>query len=127
MTRPVPGGYLDRRLLSRARRANTIARRILGVILDDPPGPDRLALMLAQIAHVLGEQAEALNEMARIREPRGVPMGDLERLKRENERLQRQVEETRRIVERLERLVQGGRQDGDRPVDSDGAIRDHAA
>ncbi|MCD6289998.1 MAG: hypothetical protein J7M34_05790 [Anaerolineae bacterium] len=112
MTRPIPGGYLDRQMLNRAMRANTAARRIIGRILQDRPGPERLALMMAQLAHHLADQADALNEMGRIRD--AAPAArvldlSIEQLRSENERLQREIEETRRLVEALERLQgQGG-------------------
>jgi len=67
MTRPIPGGYLDRQLLGKARRANTAARRIIGIILEDQPSPERLALLLAQLAHILAEQSDALRDMEEIR------------------------------------------------------------
>ncbi len=111
MTRPVPGGYLDRQLLNQAIRANKEAQRVIGRILQDRPGPERLAILLAQMAHLLGDQGAALREMEaiRLRREREVLAADvhtqqIERLRRENERLRRQVEETRQIVEALERL-----------------------
>lgn len=106
MTKPVPGGYLDRQLLSKAIRKNTAARSIIGRILEDPPGPERLALMLAQIAHLLGEQAEALREMESMRRS-GMTQHQIQmaRLLQEHERLQRQLEEMRQVVETLERWL----------------------
>ncbi|HEY66240.1 MAG TPA: hypothetical protein G4O02_16940 [Caldilineae bacterium] len=106
MTRPIPGGYLDRQLLNRAMRANTAARGIIGRILQEQPGPERLALMLAQLAHHLADQAEALNEMDRIRREAPMARGmelSIEQLRRENERLEREIAEAKRLLEALER------------------------
>ena len=108
MTRPIPGGYLDRQLLARAMRDNTTARKIVGAILQERPGPERLALMLAQLAHHLADQADALKEMdaMRRREATIMHQAQIEQLKEQQKWLERQVAEMQQMIKALEAASQ---------------------
>ncbi|NOZ27988.1 MAG: hypothetical protein GXP39_08050 [Chloroflexi bacterium] len=68
--KPIPGGYVDNQHLARAMAANHKMRRIVGLILSERPGVERMAILLAQMAYELGEQANALQEMDKIRKSR---------------------------------------------------------
>ena len=68
--RPIPGGYVDNQHLARALTANRRMRRIVGCVLSERPGAERLAFLLAQLAYELGEQAHALQEMDKLRKQR---------------------------------------------------------
>jgi len=66
MTQRKVGGYGWAQEINRAIRANDKARAAVRRILDDRPGPQMMALMLAEIAICLSENRAALEEVNRI-------------------------------------------------------------
>lgn len=52
--------------INRARLANRVAREALKRIIDEQPGPQTLALLVAKIGAALGENQEALQEIEKI-------------------------------------------------------------
>lgn len=66
MTKRKPGGYAYRQEINRAMRANAAARRSLSRLIEEQPGPQMTALLVARAANALGENLAALRELERI-------------------------------------------------------------
>lgn len=66
MTAKKVGGYAFRQQIVDARNANRAARAALRRIIDETPGPQTLAMLIAKAANSLGENLEAINEIERI-------------------------------------------------------------
>lgn len=66
MARRKVRGYIWNEQVMAAVRANKAARRALGQMLDENPGPARRSLLLALIARYLGEGLGALMELQEI-------------------------------------------------------------
>lgn len=66
MTPKIVGGYTFRQEVTRAVNANRLARTMLRRIVDDAPGPQTMAVLLAKAANALGENLDALQEIERI-------------------------------------------------------------
>ena len=66
MTKRKVSGYAARQEINRAVRANTMARKALRRIIEDQPGPQLQAMLLARIASDLATTLEALREVEEI-------------------------------------------------------------
>jgi hypothetical protein len=66
MTKRKAGGYAWRQELTRAVNANKAAREALRRIVDERPGPQTLALLIAKAATALAENLEALREIEQV-------------------------------------------------------------
>ena len=66
MTKRKAGGYVFRQELTRAMNANKAARAALRRMVDEQPGPQTMALLIARAANALGDNLEALREIERI-------------------------------------------------------------
>lgn len=62
------GGNEWKRRLADGKISLRHARRLLGQILDERPGPTTLAYYMAQIAVDMGELADVLNDLSDITE-----------------------------------------------------------
>lgn len=62
-----PHGYCDNQELARALRANRHARDLVRRILDEQPARGLLYQFLAELAHALGDELDALTAMNQIR------------------------------------------------------------
>lgn len=62
-----PRGYIDNQELARALQANRRARDIVRRILHEQPGRGLLYQLLAELAHALGEELDALTNMDQLR------------------------------------------------------------
>ncbi len=63
-------GYAARADLQRALNSNASAQSHLRRLLNEQPGPQQQALLLARTAASLGEQLEALTALQRVIAPR---------------------------------------------------------
>jgi predicted Zn-dependent protease len=66
MTAKTVTGYAARAELTRVMNSNTAAQAFLRRILNEQPGPQTHAMLLARIAASLGEQHEAITELQQI-------------------------------------------------------------
>lgn len=66
MTSPKIGATNWRQATNQARRANQKARNALGRILEERPGPERMALLIALVAQGLSENLEAIQKLEEI-------------------------------------------------------------
>ena len=66
MTQRKLTGYAARADLQRALQSNANAQQNLRRLLNDQPGPQQQAILLARTAASLGEQLEALNALQRV-------------------------------------------------------------
>ncbi len=66
MTKRLVGGYSYNAELTRAVNANRTIREVLRRILEDKPGPQTMAMLLARAATALGENLEALVTLQQI-------------------------------------------------------------
>lgn len=66
MTQRKLTGYTARAELQRASRSNASAQQNLRRLLNEQPGPQQQAILLARIAASLGEQLEALTALQRV-------------------------------------------------------------
>lgn len=66
-TDPVPGGYLDRQHVQRARQANNRCRQIVGQMMRGNLNQAQVLNLLLELTFELGEQNNALHEMLHIR------------------------------------------------------------
>lgn len=62
-----PHGYCDNQELARALRANRHARDLVRRILEEQPSRGLLYQFLAELAHALGDELDALTAMNQIR------------------------------------------------------------
>jgi predicted Zn-dependent protease len=60
------GGYAMRQEICRAVNANQAAREALRRLIDDNPGPQTMAILVARAANALGENLAAIREIERI-------------------------------------------------------------
>jgi hypothetical protein len=66
MTAKKIGGYAFRQEIVRAVNANRLARKHLRQVVDDKPGPQTMAVLVAKIANALSENLDAIQEIERI-------------------------------------------------------------
>lgn len=66
MTNPVVGRTAFRQSIQKAVQANMAARESLRRIIDDQPGPQTLAILIARAGLALGSNLDALREIERI-------------------------------------------------------------
>ena len=66
MPKAKPGGYVWKNETRRIEIANTAIRRAVRRILEERPGPQTLAVLLARISLATGESDEAIRELKRI-------------------------------------------------------------
>ena len=66
MTKRKVGGYSFRQELVRATNANRAARSALRRIVDDQPGTQTMAMLIAKAANALAENLDAIGEIERI-------------------------------------------------------------
>lgn len=59
-------GYAARAEINRAINSNSAAQAHLRRLLNEQPGPQTTAMLLARTAASLGEQAEALQALQRV-------------------------------------------------------------
>lgn len=60
------GGYAWRQEIIRAVNANKAARKALGQIIEEKPGPQTLAMLIAKASAALGENLDAIREIEQI-------------------------------------------------------------
>lgn len=66
MSKRRTGGYVFRQEVVRAVNANRAARDALRRLLDEKPGPQAMAMLIARAAQALGENLDALRELEQI-------------------------------------------------------------
>lgn len=66
MSKKRPGGYVFRQEVVRARNANRAAREALRRLLDERPGPQATAMLIAKAAQALGENLDAVHALEKI-------------------------------------------------------------
>lgn len=66
MTKRSVGGYAMRQEITRARNANRAARESLRRLMDDQPGVQLQAVLIARAAGALAENLDAIGEIERI-------------------------------------------------------------
>ena len=64
--KPAVGGFIYNQALVRGRNGTTSARHALRRLLDEQPGPQTTALLIAKAALALGEIEAVLNELDEI-------------------------------------------------------------
>ena len=64
--KPAVGGFLYNQVLVRGRNGTTSARQALRRLVEEQPGPQTTALLIAQAALALGEIEAVLNELHEI-------------------------------------------------------------
>jgi hypothetical protein len=66
MSKKQPGGYAFRQEVVRAVNANRTARDALRRLLEERPGPQATAMLIAKVAQALSEILDALREIEQI-------------------------------------------------------------
>lgn len=66
MSKRRAGGYVFRQEVVRAMNANRAAREALRRLIDEKPGPQTMAMLIAKAAQALGENLDALHEIEAI-------------------------------------------------------------
>jgi hypothetical protein len=66
MTKRLVGGYTYQAEVTRAINSNRMIRELLRRILDEKPGPQTMAMLLARAATALGENLDALVTLQEI-------------------------------------------------------------
>lgn len=66
MSRKRPGGYVFRQEVVRAQNANRTARDALRRLLDERPGTQATAMLIAKAAQALSENLDALHALDAI-------------------------------------------------------------